>query len=69
VAPREQILQYLSQFEGRSLSVNQAREALCVSRRTIYYWMKRGRVRTVRTSMGSRRVLVDSLPTMWLERL
>jgi excisionase family DNA binding protein len=56
------------QFEARSLSVAQACEALRVSRRTLYYWIKRGRLQTVRTSMGSQRVLVASVKTDWLER-
>jgi excisionase family DNA binding protein len=56
------------QFRGRSLSLAQACEALRVSRRTLYYWIKNGRVRTVRTSMGSQRVLVASIVPNWLER-
>ena len=32
------------QFAARSLSLAQAREALGVSRRTLYYWIKRGRL-------------------------
>lgn len=56
------------QFAARSLSLAQAREALGVSRRTLYYWIKRGRLQTVRTSMGSQRVLVESLKETWLER-
>jgi len=56
------------QFAARSLSVAQACEALRVSRRTLYYWIKRGRLQTVRTSMGSQRVLVASVKSSWLER-
>jgi excisionase family DNA binding protein len=56
------------QFGARSLSVAQACEALRVSRRTLYYWIKRGRLQTVRTSMGSQRVLVASVKSSWLER-
>ena len=58
----------LAQFSGRSLSMAQASEALRVSRRTLYYWIKDGRLRTVRTSMGSQRVLLDSVKASWLER-
>jgi excisionase family DNA binding protein len=58
----------LAQFTGRSLSVAQASQALGVSRRTVYYWIKGGRLRTVRTSMGSQRVLVASVKSSWLER-
>ena len=56
------------QSVARSLSLDQAREALGVSRRTLYYWIKRGRLQTVRTSMGSQRVLVESLKETWLVR-
>jgi excisionase family DNA binding protein len=41
---------------------------LGVSRRTLYYWIKRGRLQTVRTSMGSQRVLVASVKAGWMER-
>ena len=50
-----------AEFTGRSLSLAQASAALGVSRRTLYYWIKGGRLRTVRTSLGSQRVLVSSL--------
>ena len=60
--------QISAQFAARSLSLAQAREALGVSRRTLYYWIKRGRLQTVRTSMGSQRVLVESLRETWLVR-
>jgi excisionase family DNA binding protein len=56
------------QFAARSLSMNQAREVLGVSRRTLYYWIKRGRLQTVRTSMGSQRVLVASFKAGSLTR-
>ncbi|MFO7693179.1 MAG: helix-turn-helix domain-containing protein [Vicinamibacterales bacterium] len=58
----------LADFNGRSLSLAQAGEALRVSRRTLYYWIKDGRLRTVRTRMGSQRVLLESLESSWLER-
>jgi excisionase family DNA binding protein len=57
-----------SQFAARSLSMAQAREALGVSRRTLYYWIKRGRLQTVRTSMGSQRVLLASVKADFLTR-
>jgi len=46
----------------------QAREVLGVSRRTLYYWIKQGRLQTVRTSMGSQRVLLASVKSNWLVR-
>lgn len=46
---------------GRSVSIDQAAELLNVSRRTIYYRIRGGRLKTIRTMCGSRRVLVHSL--------
>ncbi len=59
----------LDHLEARSLSVAQACTALHVSRRTVYYLIKSGRVATVRTPLGSQRVLVDSLKAMRLQRV
>jgi excisionase family DNA binding protein len=46
---------------GRSVSLDQAAEVLQVSRRTIYNWIRDGRLQTIRTINGSQRVLADSL--------
>ncbi|OFW17277.1 MAG: hypothetical protein A3H29_00480 [Acidobacteria bacterium RIFCSPLOWO2_02_FULL_67_21] len=46
---------------GRSVSIDQAAQLLKVSRRTIYYRIRDGRLQTIRTMGGSQRVLVDSL--------
>jgi excisionase family DNA binding protein len=46
---------------GRSVSIDQAAQLLNVSRRTIYNRIKDGRLKTIRTAGGSRRVLVESL--------
>jgi len=46
---------------GRSVSIDQAAQLLGVSRRTIYYRIREGRLHTIRTIGGSQRVLVDSL--------
>jgi excisionase family DNA binding protein len=46
---------------GRSASIERAAQVLGVSRRTIYYWIRAGRLLTVRTLGGSQRVLLDSL--------
>lgn len=51
------------------MSLAQAALFLRVSRRTVYYLIKAGRLRTVRTALGSQRVLVDSLRACWLERV
>ena len=58
-----------SHFEGRSMSLAHTGLLLRVSRRTVYYLIKSGRLRTVRTALGSQRVLVDSLKSCWLERV
>lgn len=46
---------------GRSVSLDQAMQLLGVSKRTVYYWIRQGRLRTVRTQLGSQRVLIDSI--------
>ena len=46
---------------GRSVTIDQAAQMLGVSRRTVYYRIREGRLRTLRTIGGSQRVLVDSL--------
>jgi excisionase family DNA binding protein len=49
---------------GRSVSIEQAAQLLGVSRRTVYYRIRDGRLRTIRTIGGSQRVLVDSVEEM-----
>lgn len=46
---------------GRSVSIEQAAHLLSVSRRTVYYRIRDGRLRTIRTLGGSQRVLLDSV--------
>jgi excisionase family DNA binding protein len=46
---------------GRSVTIDQAAVMLGVSRRTVYYRIREGRLRTVRTLGGSQRVLIESL--------
>jgi len=46
---------------GRSVSIEQAAQLLGVSRRTVYYRIREGRLRTIRTLGGSQRVLTDSV--------
>ena len=48
---------------GRSVSIDQAAQLLRMSRRTIYYRIRDGRLQTIRTIGGSQRVLVESLYT------
>ena len=47
---------------GRSVSLDRAAEFLTVSRRTVYNWIRAGRLETIRTPGGSQRVLRASLP-------
>jgi excisionase family DNA binding protein len=49
---------------GRSVSIDQAAQLLNVSRRTVYYRIRDGRLQTIRTIGGSQRVLVESLEEM-----
>jgi excisionase family DNA binding protein len=46
---------------GRSVSIEQAAQLMGVSRRTVYYRIREGRLRTIRTLGGSQRVLLDSV--------
>jgi excisionase family DNA binding protein len=41
--------------------IDQAAGFLGVSRRTVYYRIREGKLRTIRTPCGSQRVLVESL--------
>ena len=53
-----------SSFEprlGRSVTIDQAAQLLGVSRRTVYYRIREGRLHTIRTLGGSQRVLLESL--------
>ena len=43
------------------MSIEQAAQILGVSRRTVYYRIRDGRLRTIRTIGGSQRVLLDSV--------
>jgi excisionase family DNA binding protein len=46
---------------GRSVTIDQAARLMGVSRRTVYYRIRDGRLSTVRTFGGSQRVLVASI--------
>ena len=52
----------------RSLSMQRAAQVLGISRRTLYYWIRDGRLQTFRTPMGSQRVLAESIRSNFLER-
>jgi excisionase family DNA binding protein len=46
---------------GRSVLIDQATQILGVSKRTVYYWIRDGRLRTIRARCGSQRVLLSSI--------
>ena len=50
-----------------SVMIDQAAELLGVSRRTVYYRIREGRLHTIRTLGGSQRVLLDSLRALMRE--
>ena len=50
-----------------SLMIDHAAAMLGVSRRTVYYRIREGRLRTVRTMGGTQRVLVDSIAALLRE--
>jgi excisionase family DNA binding protein len=47
--------------DEKSLLIDAAAQSLGVSRRTIYYMIREGRLQTIRTRCGSQRVLVSSI--------
>lgn len=51
----------------KSLFVEDAARVLGVSRRTVYYRIRDGRLRTMRTANGSQRVLVESIEALLRE--
>ena len=51
----------------RSLLIDDAAQILRVSRRTVYYRIREGRLRTIRTRCGSQRVLVSSIEALLRE--
>ncbi len=53
----------------RSALLERAAELLGVSRRTVYYRIRDGRLRTVRTMNGSQRVLLDSIAQLLREEV
>jgi excisionase family DNA binding protein len=53
--------------EVRSVLLEAAAQLLGVSRRTVYYRIREGRLATFRTRCGSRRVLVESIEALLRE--
>jgi excisionase family DNA binding protein len=52
----------------RSVFVEEAAQMLGVSRRTIYYRIAEGRLRTIRTACRTQRVLVESIERLRREQ-
>lgn len=53
---------------GRSVAIDKAVERLGVSKRTIYNWIREGKLQTMRTLGGSQRVLVESIDALMISR-
>ena len=53
----------------RSVLLDHAAALLGVSRRTVYYRIREGRLRTIRTRCGSQRVLLDSVEELLRDEL
>ena len=49
---------------ARTVLLDHAAEILGVSRRTVYYRIRAGRLQTIRTIGGSQRVLIDSIEVL-----
>jgi excisionase family DNA binding protein len=52
----------------RSLLIDQAAQVLGVSRRTIYYRIREGKLKTIRARCGSQRVLWSSIEALQTAR-
>ena len=50
--------------ERKSVFVEEAAVRLGVSRRTVYYRIREGKLQTIRTPGGSQRVLVESIEAL-----
>lgn len=50
------------QPRARTVSIDRASDLLQVSRRTVYNWIRDGRLQSVRTPGGSQRIIVESMP-------
>jgi excisionase family DNA binding protein len=54
-------------LSDRSFLIDDAARVLGVSRRTVYYRIREGRLRTIRTKCGSQRVLLSSMEVLLRE--
>jgi excisionase family DNA binding protein len=54
-------------ISDRSFLIDDAARVLGISRRTVYYRIREGRLRTIRTRCGSQRVLLSSMEVLLRE--
>ena len=59
----------LAAASRRSVFVEDAATLLGVSRRTVYYRIRQGKLRTIRTRGGSQRVLLESIEALLRDQL
>ena len=52
---------------ARSFFVEEAATLLGVSRRTVYYRIRQGKLRTIRTRCGSQRIMLESIEALLCE--
>jgi excisionase family DNA binding protein len=67
VDPLEAVTPARGQSIGPTVTVPRAVQLLGVSRRTVYYWLRNGTLKSVRLIHGGQRVLVSSFPALDLE--
>jgi excisionase family DNA binding protein len=58
------VLPFSRPMSDLSVLIEEAAKLLGVSRRTIYYRIHQGRLRTIRTRCGSQRVLLSSIEAL-----
>jgi excisionase family DNA binding protein len=58
----------LISWRGSSLLIDDAARVLGVSRRTVYYRIREGKLQTIRAKCGSQRVLTASIVALLEER-
>ena len=64
LAPIVRFAEPVTEANERTLLIEEAARLLGISKRTVYYRIREGRLRTVRTKGGSQRVLVSSIEAL-----
>lgn len=65
---RENAAERRGTADRKSVFVEEAAVRLGVSRRTVYYRIREGKLQTIRTACGSQRVLVESIEALRREK-